>query len=101
MERFKLWIEGALVALMFLGLAGVFYERMKMGRGIGLRVIQFLSVVLVFPTVLILALEDKVNKEGLATLLGTIVGYLLSGIGSDEPGGRGGSAGGSDNPSPN
>ena len=67
------------------GLTGIFTERIVKNRGIGVRIIQFLTVTLVLPIILILALEGILKGETVATLLGAIVGYILSGIGKDEP----------------
>ena len=78
-------LEIGAVIIMIGGVAGVFVERMRSGKGIGVRVIQLLSVVLVVPVVLILALEGVLGGETVGTLLGAIVGYILSGIGKDEP----------------
>ena len=49
------------------------------------RAIQFLSVVLVVPAILILALRGILQAETVGTLIGALIGYLLSGIGSEAP----------------
>jgi hypothetical protein len=51
-------------------------------RGIGARVIQFTAVGMIIPLILITALEDKLSKEALGTIIGALTGYLLSGIGN-------------------
>jgi hypothetical protein len=76
-------IELILVAIMLIGLLGVFYDRIKTKKGIGVRVIQFLAVVFIIPTIIILALEGALSEVS-AALIGTIIGYVLSGIGKDE-----------------
>jgi hypothetical protein len=43
-----------------------------------------LAVVFLFPSILILAVEDKLKPEAFATLLGTVLGYLLSEFGKEE-----------------
>lgn len=48
--------------------------------GLGLRSIQFLGVALIFPTILILALNQQLEHATLGTLLGTVIGYVLSGL---------------------
>lgn len=70
-------------ALLIMGLVviGVFLQRIVSGKGIGARVIQLLAVGLIIPTILILALEDKLASETTATIIGGLIGYLLSGIG--------------------
>ena len=77
-------IELIAASIMIVGVFGVFYDRIKHKKGIGVRVIQFLAVVFVVPAILILALERVLSTESTATLLGTIIGYVLSGIGKDE-----------------
>ena len=80
----KFWLEVAAALIMVGGTAGVFIERYRTKRGIGVRIIQFLAVIIVVPVVLILALENILSSEAVATLLGAVVGYILSGIGKDE-----------------
>ena len=77
-------IEAVSLLIMVVGVAGIFIERIWRNRGIGVRVIQFLTVILVVPTILILSLEDVLNTQTTATLLGAVMGYILSGIGKDE-----------------
>ena len=55
-----------------------------LGGGIGIRLIQFLAVGLLIPSIVILALEGFLDKSVLGTLLGTIIGYVLSNIGDES-----------------
>jgi hypothetical protein len=55
------------------------------GLSIGPRHIQFVSVCLIVPTILILGLEQWLSRETTATLIGGLTGYLLSGLGRYEP----------------
>jgi uncharacterized membrane protein len=48
------------------------------------RTIQLLAVSFIVPAVLILALDGILVREALATLLGTFLGYVPSGIGEEE-----------------
>jgi hypothetical protein len=58
---------------------------------IGARHIQFVSVCLIVPTILILGLEKVLTSETSATLIGGLAGYLLSNIGKHDPeNGKGG-----------
>ena len=82
--EFKGIIELLAAGIMVAGLVGIFIERLITKRGIGVRVIQFLAVTLIIPAILILSLEGVLEAQASATLLGTIVGYVLSGIGKDE-----------------
>ena len=82
--EFKGIIELLAAGIMVAGLIGIFIERLITKRGIGVRVIQFLAVTLIIPSILILSLEGILEAQASATLFGTIVGYVLSGIGKDE-----------------
>lgn len=76
MERLSAWMVG----LMFLGVA--FAERWRSRKGLGVRTIQILSILLVVPTLIVLSVEGKVEGESIMALLGTIVGFTLSGLSS-------------------
>lgn len=53
-------------------------------KGIGVRVIQLLAVVLLIPSLVVLSLAGSLNGEATASLLGAVVGYVLSGIGEGD-----------------
>jgi predicted transporter len=80
----KVAIEIIACLIMVGGLAGIFIERIWRNRGIDVRVIQFLTIVLIIPVILILALEDILNGQTTAALIGIVIGYILSGIGKNE-----------------
>ena len=80
----KCWIEVVALTIMVGGVIGIFIERARTKRGIGVRIIQFATVLLVLPAILILAVERILESQTVATLIGAIVGYILSGIGKDE-----------------
>ncbi|MBO2984105.1 hypothetical protein [Burkholderia pseudomallei] len=63
-----------------LGFGAVMAHRFATKRAIGARVIQLVAVVMLVPVILILALEKILDGATLGTLIGGIVGYLLSGI---------------------
>ena len=50
-------------------------------RGIGPRTIQFAGACMLVPVILILAMEKVLEPATLGTVIGAIIGYLLSGIG--------------------
>jgi len=81
----KSLLELIAIVIMAGGLVGLLVERFKSKRGIGVRAIQFLCVTLIVPAMLILGLEGILTTEILGTLFGAIIGYVLSGIGKDEP----------------
>ena len=88
------WIVGALVAFMFLALIGVIWltykYKTKNEQGslkkskIRRRTIQFLSVSVGLPALVILALVGALGPQAIATLFGAFFGYILSGIGDEE-----------------
>lgn len=43
------------------------------------------DMTLVLPTILILALENILQAQTTAALMGTVVGYILAGIGKEDP----------------
>ena len=80
----KMAVEIVACLIMIGGVTGVFMESIWNNRGIGIRAIQLLTVLLLLPTVLILALEGILTNQTTAMLLGVVLGYILSGIGKDE-----------------
>ncbi len=48
--------------------------------GIGARVIQFTCIALIVPAIIILALENVLKGETIATIIGGLIGYVLSGV---------------------
>jgi hypothetical protein len=81
----KPWLELIAAVVMVGGLVGILIERCRSGRGVGVRTIQFLCVTFVVPAMLILGLEGILTTEILGTLFGAVIGYVLSGIGKDDP----------------
>ena len=58
------------------GTIAVFAERFIHKKAIGIRVIQILSLILIAPLILILALERILNTETISALLGAMIGYI-------------------------
>ena len=77
-------VELTASGIMALCLLLVIIERLWSGRGMGGGAIQFLVAGLVIPSILILALEEKIATETTAALIGALIGYLLAGIGGRE-----------------
>lgn len=48
--------------------------------GIGVRAVQFVSVGMLLPTIIVLALERLIDGCTVAALIGALVGYLFAGI---------------------
>ena len=83
-------IKLSMVGLMVLGIVSVFINRWMVrneaGRHVGfsIRSIQFLGASFVFPVIVLLALSDQMDKATVGTLIGTVVGYILSGLSERE-----------------
>ncbi len=54
-------------------------------KGIGVRMIQLIAVLILVPVIAVLALEGSLTGEGVGTLLGAVVGYALGGITASVP----------------
>lgn len=61
-------------------LIGIFWERLKSGRGLGVRTIQFTAVSMIVPAVVLLAMRGFLQGEAVAAIIGGVAGYLLSNI---------------------
>ena len=80
-------IAGVVIILRLLGAILVqtsLLKKDKVDWGFDRRVIQFLTIVFIVPAILILALEEILDKQATATLIGAITGYVLSGIGGKK-----------------
>lgn len=62
--------------IMIGGTIAVFAERFIHNKAIGVRAIQFLTIILLIPAILILALENILNTETVSALLGALIGYI-------------------------
>jgi len=70
--------------VMVVGLVGTFLIRWRLKRGIGRRAIHAMTIILVVPATMILALEGVLNSQTVAAILGAAVGYGLSGAGGKD-----------------
>ncbi len=68
------------VLIMAGGLGGIFYLVIKQNAAIGNKTIQFLAVVFVLPLLLVLGIFNVLHAEGIGTIIGVIVGYVLTGF---------------------
>ena len=71
-------VELTAAGTILIGVIGSLVYAVK--RGIGPRTIQFAGAITLVPLVLILALEKILEPATLGTVIGAIIGYLLSGI---------------------
>ncbi len=77
-------VEIVAVLIMLGGVGGIFYGVFKGTIVLSVRTLQFLAIAFVVPVILILSLERTIGNEATAALIGTIVGYALSGLGKSE-----------------
>jgi uncharacterized membrane protein len=84
-------VEIIVALLMIGGLIGVLWHRFKQERGLTTISIQFLSIIFVFSSILILALEGVLKGEVTGTLIGALAGYLFAEFGKKPSQGSGAS----------
>ncbi len=78
---YQWWISLIAVLIMAGGLGGVLYLVGKNQAGFNNKMIQFLAVTFILP--LMVALGNVLGREVIGTLLGVVVGYVLSGFGKE------------------
>lgn len=76
----QLWIGMIGALIMAGGLAGLFYLIIKQNAIIGTKAIQFLAIVFVLPLLLVLGVTNVLGRETIGTIIGTVVGFVLSGF---------------------
>lgn len=76
------WIEWGLAVVMLVGPLYVLYGRFhsQPTKGVGVRIIQLVGLLLLVPLIGILALEGKLGGDTTSALLGVAIGYTLSGV---------------------
>jgi hypothetical protein len=83
----QVWINViAIIASLIIagGLYGIFYLVVRQNATIGIRTIHFLAIVFVLPLLIILGIYDKIDRGTIGTVLGVIIGYVLSGFGKES-----------------
>jgi hypothetical protein len=83
----KEWLEIAVALTMPIGFALIILHRIKRDQGLGRRVMQLTGLILIVPTVFILAMEKVLEPQTVGTLLGALAGYLFAGISGEEKAG--------------
>ncbi len=79
------WLIGLVAVLIMAGgLAVMYYLIMNQKVAFGARAIQFLAIVLILPLLLILGMFNILGRETIGTVIGVIVGFVLSGFGRDR-----------------
>lgn len=77
-------LEGVLLVIAVGGAIGGVWNRLKLGKGIGLRFIQYLVLTVLAPIIVILSLEGRISQEMTGAIAAAAVGAVLAGIGKDE-----------------
>lgn len=86
----KVLIELFMSSIMLVVVVGIFIRSLRRTNaslkpsGIGARVIQFTCVSLIIPAIIILGIERILEGETIATIIGGLIGYVLSGVGNYE-----------------
>lgn len=75
----QIWIGVIGTLIMAGGLGGLFYLITKQKVVIGTKAIQFLAIVFVLPLLLVLGVTNILGRETIGTVIGTVVGFVLSG----------------------
>ena len=73
------WIALLAVLTMAGGVGGLYYLIIKQNAVIGVKAIQFISIVLVLLLFVALGVTNVIGRETLGPLVGVIIGYALSG----------------------
>ena len=80
---YQVWIAIIGALIMAGGLGGIYYLVIKQNATLGVKTIQFVAIIFVLPLMLILGVMNVLGRETIGTLLGVIVGYVLSGFGKE------------------
>jgi len=78
-------IEFLAALAMIIGICWIFVNRKQAGekgqaKGLGIRTLQHLALMFVAPSVLILALEGKIDAQAATAIFGAIVGYVFASV---------------------
>ena len=75
----QIWIALVAVLIMAGGVGGLYYLFVKQNAVIGVKSIQFISIVLVLPLLVALGAMNIIGRETIGPLVGVVIGYVLSG----------------------
>jgi hypothetical protein len=79
----NIWIAIIGVLIMAGGLGGIFYLVIKQNATLGMKTLQFLAIVFILPLMLVLGVTNVLGRETIGTIIGVVVGYVLSGFGKE------------------
>ncbi len=77
METKEIIIYGTLV-ISIIGISGIMINRVYSKKGMGLRSVQLMAILVVFPLLVILNLLDILPVSTIAIVAGTIIGYAFA-----------------------
>jgi hypothetical protein len=77
-------VEYVLLAIALIGASGGILNRIKTQKGIGLRFIQYLGIVVLLPLIGVLSLEGRISQEITGAIAAAAVGAVLAGVGKSE-----------------
>jgi hypothetical protein len=75
-------LESVLLVIAVGGAIGGVWNQLKLGKGIGLRFIQYLGLTVLVPIIVILSLEGRISPEMTGAIAAAAVGAVLAGIGA-------------------
>ena len=76
-------IETAMLLIAVVSIVGGVWNRLKLGKGIGLRFVQYLGLTVLLPTFAILTLENRISQEMTGAIAVAAIGAVLAGLGKD------------------
>ncbi len=79
----QFWISFIAVLIMAGGVGIVYHQVVKQNAIIGIQAVRFLGVVFILPILLILGLFSVLHAETIGTILGVIIGYILTLMGKE------------------
>ncbi len=79
----QFWISFIAVLIMAGGVGIVYHQVVKQNAVIGIQAVRFLGVVFILPILLILGLFSVLHAETIGTILGVIIGYILTLMGKE------------------
>ncbi len=83
LQSAQFWIGLIAVLIMAGGVWTVYYQAVKQNAIIGLHAVRFLGIVFILPILLILGLFGVLHAETIGTIIGVIVGYILTLMGKE------------------
>jgi len=77
-------VEGVMLIIALVAMTGGIWNRVKLGKGIGVRFIQYLGLTVLVPIIAILSLQDRISQEMTGAIAAAAVGGVLASVGKDE-----------------